>query len=82
MAPVPVALGDYCAIDFGTANSAVAIPSASGMQLVTLEPDFGERGRTMPTAVFYLAEGPDLQNFRDSMDALPPGLALKGQRAA
>jgi hypothetical chaperone protein len=63
MDPVSPALADYCAIDFGTSNSAVAIPGASGMQLVALEPEFGERGRTMPTAVLYLAEGPDLQNL-------------------
>ena len=47
----------YCAIDFGTSNSAVAIPEASGatagMRLVELE-----RGQTtMPTAVFYFVEG-------------------------
>ena len=45
----------FCAIDFGTSNSAVAIPAADGdMQLIELEP--GQR--TMPTAVFYFAEGP------------------------
>ena len=48
----------YCAIDFGTSNSAIAIPSGigeagGGMRLVELEP--GQR--TMPTAVFYAAEG-------------------------
>ncbi len=45
---------DYCAVDFGTSNSAIAIPEAAGrMRLVELEP-----GRlTMPTAVFYFAEG-------------------------
>ena len=43
---------DYCAIDFGTSNSAIAIPNTRGMQLVELEPGF----RTMPTAVFYHAE--------------------------
>ncbi len=58
----------YCAIDFGTSNSAVAVPSTSAgnppeMALVPLEPAAGDRGRTMPTAVFYLAEGPDLQNL-------------------
>ncbi len=42
-----------CAIDFGTSNSAIALPSASGVQLVELEP--GQR--TMPTAVFYAVEG-------------------------
>jgi hypothetical chaperone protein len=43
----------YCAIDFGTSNSAIAIPDATlGMRLVELEP-----GRTtMPTAVFYFAD--------------------------
>ncbi len=44
---------DFCAIDFGTSNSAIGIPAANGtMQLVELEPGF----RTMPTAVFYNAE--------------------------
>ncbi|MDM4768362.1 Hsp70 family protein [Pelomonas sp. SE-A7] len=43
----------FCAIDFGTSNSAVAIPGAEGMALVELEA--GQR--TMPTAVFYYAEG-------------------------
>jgi hypothetical chaperone protein len=47
----------YCAIDFGTSNSAVAIPAApgspGGMRLVELEP--GQT--TMPTAVFYFVEG-------------------------
>lgn len=45
----------FCAIDFGTSNSAIAIPAAdgAGMRLVELEP-----GRvTMPTAVFYFSEG-------------------------
>ncbi len=46
----------YCAIDFGTSNSAVAVPDAgAGMTLVELEP--GQR--TMPTAVFYFVEGPE-----------------------
>ncbi|HEX6705121.1 MAG TPA: Hsp70 family protein [Albitalea sp.] len=43
----------YCAIDFGTSNSAIAIPGAGGMRLVELEP--GQQ--TMPTAVFYFVEG-------------------------
>ncbi|CAN5734720.1 Hsp70 family protein [soil metagenome] len=50
----------YCAIDFGTSNSAIAIPTftpqaASGMRLVELEPGY----TTMPTAVFYFVEGPE-----------------------
>lgn len=45
----------FCAIDFGTSNSAIAVPDAAGrMHLVELEA--GQR--TMPTAVFYFAEGP------------------------
>jgi len=43
---------NFCAIDFGTSNSAIAIPHASSMRLVELEPGF----RAMPTAVFYNAE--------------------------
>jgi molecular chaperone DnaK (HSP70) len=39
----------YCAIDFGTSNSAVAVPDGAAMRLIELEPGF----RTMPTAVFY-----------------------------
>jgi hypothetical chaperone protein len=47
----------YCAIDFGTSNSAVAIPAAqAGTRLVELEAGH----TTMPTAVFYFTEGPEL----------------------
>ncbi len=51
----------FCAIDFGTSNSAIAIPAsttdaAAGMRLVELEPGY----TTMPTAVFYFVEGPEL----------------------
>jgi hypothetical chaperone protein len=47
----------FCAIDFGTSNSAIAIPDpAAGMRLVELEAGHA----TMPTAVFYFGEGPDL----------------------
>jgi len=47
----------FCAIDFGTSNSAIAVPDAAGgMRLVELEP--GQT--TMPTAVFYFVEGPEL----------------------
>ena len=53
----------FCAIDFGTSNSAIAIPhsadfaagQARAMRLVELEPGH----TTMPTAVFYF--GPDLK---------------------
>lgn len=46
----------YCAIDFGTSNSGIALPSSSGMRLVPLE---GEHV-TMPTAVFYCTDADDL----------------------
>lgn len=51
----------YCAIDFGTSNSAIAIKQATqaagpGMRLVPLE---GEH-LTMPTAVFYCTDADDL----------------------
>ncbi len=42
----------FCAIDFGTSNSAVAVPDGNAMRLIELEPGF----RTMPTAVFYPGE--------------------------
>jgi hypothetical chaperone protein len=46
----------YCAIDFGTSNSGIAIPDgADAMRLVELEPGHA----TMPTAVFYAADGSD-----------------------
>lgn len=48
-----------CAIDFGTSNSAIALPRGDGVALVELEP-----GHTsMPTAVFYAVE--DLQAFQE-----------------
>ncbi len=47
----------HCAIDFGTSNSAIALPpgnaATEGVRLVELEPGFS----TMPTAVFYSVEG-------------------------
>ncbi len=44
----------FCAIDFGTSNSAIALSHAGArLSLVELEP--GQR--TMPTAVFYGVEG-------------------------
>ncbi|MDO8420411.1 MAG: Hsp70 family protein [Rubrivivax sp.] len=48
----------FAAIDFGTSNSAVALPCAEGgVRLVELEPGF----QTMPTAVFYRADTPPQQ---------------------
>ncbi len=46
---------DWCAIDFGTSNSAVVLPGIdAALRLVPLEADW----LTMPTAVFYRADGP------------------------
>lgn len=42
-----------CAIDFGTSNSAIALPQKNGVKLVELEAGY----RTMPTAAFYSIEG-------------------------
>jgi hypothetical chaperone protein len=39
----------WCAIDFGTSNSAVALPTADGVALAPVEGD----ARLLPTAVFY-----------------------------
>ena len=50
----------YCAIDFGTSNSAIAISrteaEGGGMRLVPLE----GQNLTMPTAVFYCTDADDL----------------------
>jgi hypothetical chaperone protein len=44
----------FCAIDFGTSNSGIAVPDGrGGVGLVEVEPGH----RTMPTAVFYLTDG-------------------------
>ncbi len=69
-------MSDFCAIDFGTSNSAIAVMGAQGaMELVPVEA--GQP--TLPTAVFYLAEGPDLPNLprrygRAAMAAYVEGL--------
>ena len=43
----------YCAIDFGTSNSGIAVPEAGVTRLLEIEP--GQP--TMPTAVFYAVDG-------------------------
>jgi hypothetical chaperone protein len=59
--PTPRALeparAGFVAIDFGTSNSAVALPAGDGVRLVALEPGHP----TMPTAVFYRADTPPQQ---------------------
>ncbi len=59
MKAIPQAKGHgFLAIDFGTSNSAVALPQGEqGVKLVALEPGFP----TMPTAVFYRADTPSRQ---------------------
>jgi hypothetical chaperone protein len=48
----------FAAIDFGTSNSAIALPEGErAVRLVELEPGF----RTMPTAVYYRADTPARQ---------------------
>jgi hypothetical chaperone protein len=49
----PSAPAPFCAIDFGTSNSAIAVPAAGRTTLVDVEA--GQP--TMPTAVFYQVEG-------------------------
>jgi len=71
---------DFCAIDFGTSNSAIGIAAADGaMRLVELEPGH----TTMPTAVFYYAddhhagqntEGPPRAFGRAAVSAYVDGL--------
>ena len=66
-----------CAIDFGTSNSAIALPhKAGGVRLVELE-----NGQpTMPTAVFYAVEGlaayeePQLHFGRAAISAYVEGI--------
>ena len=60
---------DYCAIDFGTSNSAVAIPHRDGMRLIELEPGF----QSMPTAVFYNAEDESRCFGREAVTAYVDG---------
>ena len=62
--PRPPGPPGFAAIDFGTSNSAVALPRADGgVRLVELEPGF----QTMPTAVFYRADTPPQQLEADRL---------------
>ncbi|HSI60985.1 MAG TPA: Hsp70 family protein [Ideonella sp.] len=45
----------FCAIDFGTSNSAIALPEGAADRVALVEVEPGQR--TMPTAVFYTLEG-------------------------
>jgi hypothetical chaperone protein len=54
---------DYCAIDFGTSNSAVAIAAPEGVRLVPLE----DAETSLPTAVFYNADDATRTYGRDAI---------------
>lgn len=65
----------FCAIDFGTSNSAIALSTRGRVELIEVEP-----GRyTMPTAVFYGVEGlaaheePQRAYGRDALAAYTQG---------
>lgn len=60
---------NFCAIDFGTSNSAIAIPLDQHMRLVELEAGF----RAMPTAVFYNAEDESRSFGREAVAAYVDG---------
>jgi hypothetical chaperone protein len=61
----------FAAIDFGTSNSAIALPRGrSDVELVELEPGH----RTMPTAVFYRADEPERHFGRAAIAAYVDGL--------
>ena len=48
----------YCAIDFGTSNSAVALPDGAAIRLAPVE----GASTTLPTAVFFNTD----ENTRDT----------------
>jgi hypothetical chaperone protein len=60
----------FCAIDFGTSNSALAVPQPGGMVLAELEAGFS----TMPTAVFYRADEATRHYGRAAVAAYVDGL--------
>ncbi len=59
----------YCAIDFGTSNSALAYTSASGVALAELEPG----ASAIPTALFYSAEDHSVTYGRAAVQAYVEG---------
>jgi hypothetical chaperone protein len=58
----------FCAIDFGTSNSAIAIPAPGAQPPMRLVPLEGQH-LTMPTAVFYCTDGDDLPTGVHRLDA-------------
>ena len=59
----------FCAIDFGTSNSAVALPSADGMRLAPVEGTHA----TLPTAVFFNVDEHTREFGRAALDAYIDG---------
>ena len=59
----------FCAIDFGTSNSAVALPTADGMRLAPVE---GAHA-TLPTAVFFNVDEHTREFGRAALDAYIDG---------
>ena len=58
-----------CGVDFGTSNSTVSIPAGNGAQLIALE----GAHVTLPSAVFWDAEGAPPQFGRAAMAAYVEG---------
>ncbi|HTH62323.1 MAG TPA: Hsp70 family protein [Paraburkholderia sp.] len=59
----------FCAIDFGTSNSAVALPAADGMRLAPVE----GAHTTLPTAVFFNTDEHTREYGRAALDAYIDG---------
>ncbi|MDR7125961.1 Hsp70 family protein [Pseudotabrizicola sp. 4114] len=58
-----------CGVDFGTSNSTVSVPAGNGARLIALEGD----SVTLPSAVFWDAEGAPPQFGRAAMAAYVEG---------
>lgn len=58
-----------CGVDFGTSNSTVSVPTATGAQLIALEGD----APTLPTAVFLENEGARPHYGRAALEAYVDG---------
>jgi hypothetical chaperone protein len=59
----------YCAIDFGTSNSAVALPDGLSIRLAPVEGD----ATTLPTAVFFNTDENNQSYGRAALEAYIDG---------
>ncbi|TDN67736.1 Hsp70 family protein [Paraburkholderia sp. BL10I2N1] len=59
----------YCAIDFGTSNSAVALPEGASLRLAPVEGDY----TTLPTAVFFNTDENTREYGRAALEAYVDG---------